>query len=189
MNNRPGRIRMFCSKECAKIGQKSGQVTNCLTCGVEFYSTKAEKQKFCSSKCFHVSTRGRQENLFMCRRCGNEFTGEKRNRIFCSKECQSEVRRQYKKCTHCGKRFRARRDKRKFCTLKCSHASKTQQKKNCQECHKLFSPRSSTTIFCSNPCRSKSVKLFKSPQYQIGLILQEAAKIKTSLLAAKGEPA
>lgn len=184
MNNRPGRIRMFCSKECTN--QKSGQVTNCLTCGVEFYSPKAAKQKFCSSKCFHVSNRWRQKNPFVCHRCGDKFTGEKRNRIFCSEECQHEARRQYKICIHCGKRFRARYIKRKFCTLKCSHASKTQPKRNCQECHKLFSPQSSTTMFCSNPCRSKSVKLFKSPQYQIGLILKEAAKIKASLIAAEG---
>lgn len=101
------KFRLICLT-CAKY-EKRGAYKSCLTCNIEYYSTKCnQKSKFCSKSCaakFNNKRRGKEDILNVTSKDNYKYG------------------RYSKICVHCNDRFDgtyAVIQRRKYCSLKCS---------------------------------------------------------------------
>ena len=111
----------------------------CTNCGKvlfrnEFYKTERHITKL-SSSCKRCSNKSKHKCSCICKYCGKEFKGDKKNRCFCSKECYTkyniaENNPKYNSvkcnCDYCGKEITVKKshyDKfdNHFCNMECNH--------------------------------------------------------------------
>ena len=68
----------------------------CLTCEKEFKSLKSEDRIYCSQSCSATDTNSKRIKLNIkrvdCKYCGEKFSKNKRNSIYCSKKCLIDFR-------------------------------------------------------------------------------------------------
>jgi very-short-patch-repair endonuclease len=128
--------------------------SNCLFCNKKFIPTINSVGKYCSTVCYHKSTKtGRIKN---CKQCGNPFYVYKSriNREFCSVECRREFKKVIKICAVCGKEFKVYKsiaNRYNVCSKKCRLAFTVY--KNCETCGKRFRDSNNRRRHCSEKCR------------------------------------
>ena len=97
-----------------------------------------------------------------CKNCNALFKTNKKNQIYCSKECYRALngRIYFKTCLVCGKEFYGRNVTSNFCSTKCLGVSRQRRKTvSCLWCNKSFDVvNSSEGKFCSNPHKSSFYK-------------------------------
>jgi len=160
---------------------------------VEIGKVNAGYGKFCSTKCYHLSTRKKIKKT--CSHCKKEFsvhpsTIKKGGGLFCSKKCYLENKviesRVEKICQVCGKTFSILRSwvKKgcgKYCSRRCKFESQQKQslERICQECGQGFmvypyvSKDPIRGKFCSNKCKydwmGKNLSGENSPTWRGGI--------------------
>jgi 5-methylcytosine-specific restriction endonuclease McrA len=134
---------VYCSRQCAQEGRKTGKYRECVGCGEQFYLPKwrverdADTGEYCSMKCFlgceQIVDWKKRERA--CDYCGDAYlakfdpdTGEVRER-FCSQSCywaslrpQGVDDKPILRCRECGKTFSvspSRVGYRRFCSSEC----------------------------------------------------------------------
>lgn len=105
----------------------------------------------------------------ICKICGEEFTPNIYNQIYCCKECYKKAmndrRRgatQYKKCPICGEIFQLKTHNQIYCSDKCKKLSYNKGKDNkkpiykeCPVCREKLLLTTYNKIYCSVKCRQK----------------------------------
>jgi hypothetical protein len=156
------------------------KIVKCAFCGKKFLPKKGGKccSKNCYSSFSHQKKRVSKIYIKNCINCGAEFSTIDYRKNVCSKFCQKEIQRIYRKnykenkkhpvmikvCDFCKKEFETRDVRKKCCSKQCSSAKcrvyrphKTQIKK-CEECGKEFLSKRIDINCCSIDCRKKAKK-------------------------------
>lgn len=145
----------------------------CRQCGREFFAENAKINaglaKFCSRKCYHLSTRNAIEKL--CLNCGNIMLVRPSEgaRKYCSAKCmythRTKTSRTTRTCEICGKQFDIllswiKKGGGKFCSNECKHASlvKGLVRRVCKQCGGAFEVfpykvKNGRGKFCSKQCQ------------------------------------
>ena len=138
----------------------------CDFCKKEFVSKilKRGATKFCSSQCYHASTRIIPDAV--CEQCGKTFRpgpgSSRRNRRWCSWGCYSKSRTAEiveKICPVCGKLFQVNKSIEHRYTV-CSRECRTAVTKyvTCERCGKVFrAEKKLNRHYCSEECRRPPV--------------------------------
>jgi len=151
-------------------------IGNCLHCGKPFEKREGGWQKFCNASC--RIAHGKCKYSHTCKYCGKDFKSERKESVFCSRQCTQDheradptnppLEKNFHVCEECGKRFYRAADRRKnyrFCCNDCrlefdkQHA-KVHQMLTCQICGKELGVQGGTkgARFCSLTCRRKHWK-------------------------------
>jgi endogenous inhibitor of DNA gyrase (YacG/DUF329 family) len=156
-----GQALKFCSKLCSDVvaARRSAISGERLTMAERLAAWAAQ------------SKRTMQERSRHCDHCGRYFLTKRRDRKFCSPECQAkgQIRHREVPCAVCGKPFRQqlavqshkRQEKglTKYCSLACTVAArKRRATRTCPVCGEQFPQRSSSakTQYCSRRCQGRA---------------------------------
>lgn len=125
--------KKFCSKQCADLSLRVGEIKNCKVCNKEFYPIPSNVRKgygvYCSKECnskdpepFYKEKK--EYYIKLCEHCNKEFYiwgYRKDNAKFCSKQCYDDNRRDVIVCNNCHNIFSSPKyEKRKFCSQNCA---------------------------------------------------------------------
>lgn len=80
----------FCSKKCKDKNNTIRIEADCLICGKHFehISSRCNKAKYCSRRCYHRSQIGKGLTEYTCEHCGKKFNDSfSHPRKYCSIEC------------------------------------------------------------------------------------------------------
>lgn len=118
--------RIFCSRDCANLGQNTSVVKKCEWCKKDFLISKSlsETQKYCSKSCSYEASR--KCKIIKCKECGKKFLQKHADQIYCGVDCRnaSYTKREKVKCENCGKlfdikKYRVNSSKRHYCSFEC----------------------------------------------------------------------
>lgn len=105
------------------------KICTCLFCGKIFIVPQRFAGKYCSTECYHLASRNREERI--CEFCGKIYEIKKSCvDKCCSSDCKYKLLSQKRSnrvetvCKHCGKKFHAKASsKQKFCSVECKSES------------------------------------------------------------------
>jgi len=180
-------------------GESIGGVEyNCKNCGEKFRARDRDYKTYCSRQCMSEDYGGRddignnppetptgkehpnwvEKKEFVCKNCEEIFIDYKhKKRIFCSRDCDYEYKREERSCQNCGQEFIIQQSiEKKFCSYKCSVEDKRGdidkdkwEEKECSSCSKLFDAyKNYNRKYCSNECRFEGIKGEKHPRWRGG---------------------
>jgi len=135
----------FCGMACTAESRKKQSIQRrtiqvCGQCGKDFTAPRNRPQTFCSLKCLGVyrTDRARPENNPLesrpCRYCGLIFETRKPTKLYCSLQCQRDIRKgsrhATRACEDCGISFQPRNAGARFCSRRCLYNSQSGEKSN-----------------------------------------------------------
>lgn len=152
----------------------------CPTCGAEF-EPACNRQRYCSSKCRKLITRGRVLALRckpkVCAWCGEEFIPSHGRQKFCSPACATRSknrkwREAHRKpcvprtCPICGAEFEPSDERQRYCSKRCKKRQRSRRNNErikaaraaargvvkCAWCGEEFTPKNIRARFCSKRC-------------------------------------
>ena len=87
----------YCSRSCLALDKRVHIKADCAICGKKFehVSSRCNKAKYCSRRCYHKSQIGKGGAIFKCYHCGIEFRDSLcRDRKYCSSKCVGKANRE-----------------------------------------------------------------------------------------------
>lgn len=153
--------RMFCSRECAdeyrmmNVDASRKEIVICASCGKAFAAYKSEKRMYCSKSC--VKRRGRRPVIYTreCKHCGKEFETNRKDKVFCTSDCQA---------ADASERRRVKAEQKR------QENERLGKYTYCKTCGKKFLPKTAYQVFCSDKCADRwhskpnSKKEFETPE-------------------------
>ncbi len=166
---------LFIQHHRGRLPRLSHKVANvkCETCHQLFHRKKSAilRHVYCSRRC--TINGQRREHVRMCHSCGRPFRVMelhrfKRERVFCSRQCQFAYGRVTHPCYYCNnlvtrERSRIQRGRHTFCSRRCFELSQTREgllTRKCLQCGQSFRKkraeiRRKHKDFCSTGCYIK----------------------------------
>lgn len=128
--NNGERHGIYCSRECADIGNQTFIIKECLNCGKKYKAWNCVKdtQKFCCRDCFneYKEKNAHCNQSIICPICNTEFYPQQKNSVYCSRKCSgiAQRKRVVCNCSYCGKEIERKesdynKNNKNYCSREC----------------------------------------------------------------------
>ena len=146
--------RVYCSKECAKIGQKQKQKEyreknrdKYRKIQLQYYYNHREEVRAYKREYYQSHKKTKAKQIRLCKWCGKPFEVTSHNKIYCSEKCVEEHKLYYfrdyynkyqkaqktKTCQWCGKEFERTYGNEKYCSDECRKKARREQARKSME--------------------------------------------------------